>query len=55
MARKQESKLIAGPLPKSGKPANTGAIDNSTLPKPQHETWTGWASAPQQQGDDRNR
>jgi hypothetical protein len=48
MARKQaESKLIAGPLPKSGKPANGGAIDTTTLPKPKPEEWGGWASAPQ--------
>jgi hypothetical protein len=55
MARKKESKLMTGALPKATRPANTGAIDNGTLPKPKHETWTGWASAPQQQGDDRNR
>ena len=48
MARKQaESKLITGPLPRTVKPANTGAIDNGTLPPPRPEQWGGWASAPQ--------
>ena len=47
MARKQVSKLITGALPKSVKPANTGAIDNTTLPKPKAEQWNGWKSAKQ--------
>jgi hypothetical protein len=43
-----ESKLITGPLPKSGMQlGNSGVLDASTLPKPRLEEWGGWASAPQ--------
>ena len=47
MAKQQRSKLTTGPLPKAMRPANTGAIDTTTLPPPKPEAWSGWASAPQ--------
>ena len=53
MPRKQpESKLITGPLPKTGLAMGNGGgvLDTSTLPKPKLEAWGGWASAPQEKG-----
>ena len=52
MAKKPESKLMTGALPKTVRAANTGPIDPAFLERPRPEQWNGWASAPQ--GDDRN-
>jgi hypothetical protein len=50
-SKKPVSKLVTTPLPKVMRTANTGAIDNTTLPKPKPEEWGGWVSAPQGEKD----
>lgn len=54
MAQRKPKQASAAPAslktPMTFSGGSTGAIDTSTLPKPQLEQWSGWASVKQPKG-----